>query len=66
MMIHFIRLKDVSLGEHAAFIPIKAEEFIKLHLKSKPDENPAEYRSRLRRCIAAALAGARCDCGEPI
>ena len=49
-----------------SFAPIGVEEYIKLHLKANPDENPGYLRKRLRECISAALAGARCHCGEPI
>jgi hypothetical protein len=48
------------------FVPITIEDYIKLHLKSNPNENPSHLRKRLRECVAAALAGARCHCGAPI
>jgi hypothetical protein len=49
-----------------AFVPIRVEEYVKLHVKNNPDENTAGLLKLLRICIADALAGARCHCGEPI
>jgi hypothetical protein len=49
-----------------AFAPISVKEYVKLHLKSNADEDPAAYLESLRRCVSDALAGARCHCGEPI
>jgi hypothetical protein len=48
------------------FVPIAVEDYIGLHLKSNPKEDPAALRKRLREYVAAALAGARCHCGAPI
>lgn len=48
------------------FVPIRMEEYVKLHLKANPGENAAEFASRLRQCVSDAKAGARCRCGEPI
>ena len=48
------------------FAPIGVEEYVKLHMKNNAEENPADLRKRLRRCVSDALAGARCHCGEPI
>ncbi len=48
------------------FTPISVKEYIKLHLKSNPKDNPAEMRQLLRACVERALDGARCHCGEPI
>lgn len=48
------------------FNPITVEKFIKLNVKSNPDQNPAALLKSLRTCIGHALAGARCHCGEPI
>jgi len=48
------------------FVPIGVENYLKLHLKNNPDEDPADLRRRLRACLEEALAGARCACGEPI
>jgi|SRR5947209_14683250 len=48
------------------FVPIPIEQYARLHLKANPDENAAEFLARLRRCVADAVAGARCQCGELI
>ena len=48
------------------FVPIGVEDFIRDHVKSNPDENPDNLRKMLQSCIKRALAGARCQCGEPI
>ena len=48
------------------FTPIRVEEYVKLHVKSNPEEKPADLLGSFRRCIGEALAGARCHCGEPI
>src|SRR5208283_817003 len=48
------------------FIPIGVKEYVKLHMKINPDENPADLLRRFRTGIGDALAGARCHCGEPI
>jgi hypothetical protein len=49
-----------------AFVPIKATEYVKKHIKINPRDNAAEFDKQLRRCIADALAGAVCHCGAPI
>jgi hypothetical protein len=48
------------------FVPIGVEAYAKMHVKRNPDENLDKFRARLRGCVADALAGARCHCGEPI
>jgi hypothetical protein len=48
------------------FVPIRMDEFIKLHRKSNPGERPDEFISLLRRSVADARRGARCHCGAPI
>lgn len=48
------------------FVPIGVKEYVKLHMKSNPDEDPADLLRRFRICIGDSLAGARCHCGEPI
>jgi hypothetical protein len=53
-------------GAKMGFVPIRVVDYIKLHVKSNPDENPVALRKRFRRCIADALGGARCHCGAPI
>jgi len=54
------------MREKMGFVPIGIEEYVKLHVKSNPDENPADLLRRFRVCVGEALAGARCQCGEPI
>jgi hypothetical protein len=49
-----------------SFVPISVEKYVTLHLASNPAEDPAQLRTSLRDCVAAALAGAHCRCGEPI
>ena len=48
------------------FVPIGVEEYVKLHMKSNPNEDRAALLETIRSCVSAALAGARCHCGEPI
>jgi len=48
------------------FVPIGIGEYVELHIKTNPDENPTELLARLRSCVSDALAGARCYCGAPI
>lgn len=48
------------------FVPIGISEYVELHVKANPDENPKELLARLRGCISDALAGTRCPCGAPI
>jgi hypothetical protein len=48
------------------FVPIGVSEYVKLHVKANPDENPTELLTRLRSCVLDALMGARCHCGAPV
>src|SRR5260370_26487135 len=48
------------------FVPIRMDEFIKLHRKSNPGERPDEFIRLLRLSVADARQGARCHCGAPI
>ena len=48
------------------FVPIRMDEFIKLHRKSNPGERPDEFITLLRSSVADARQGARCHCGAPI
>src|SRR5207244_5177616 len=48
------------------FVPIGVSEYVKLHVKANPDENPTELLTRLRSCVSDALMGARCHCGAPV
>jgi hypothetical protein len=49
-----------------SFVPISVENYVKLHVARNCGEDPAQLRASLRDCVAAALAGQRCRCGEPI
>ena len=49
-----------------AFIPIGIAEYVALHVRSNPDEDPVDLAARLRHAVDAARSGARCRCGEPI
>ena len=51
---------------HNGFRTDRNQEYVKLHVKANPDENPGELLARLRSCVSDALAGARCYCGAPI
>jgi len=48
------------------FVPIRIEEYLKLHLKANPGENATQFLSRLRQCVCDAVAGAQCQCGALI
>ena len=48
------------------FVPIGVKEYVKLHIKNNPGEDPSDLLRRFRTCIGDSLAGARCQCGEPI
>jgi hypothetical protein len=48
------------------FVPITIDAFVDLHVRSNPDEAPAAFKARLQDALEARLAGATCDCGEPI
>jgi len=48
------------------FVPIAVKDYVTLHVKANPDENAAEFLARLCHCVSDSLAGARCQCGEPI
>ena len=48
------------------FVPIRMDEFIKLHRKSNPGERPDEFIRLLRQSVADARQGARCHCGAHI
>jgi hypothetical protein len=61
------RLSNDREGNCAmGFVPIRMDEFIKLHRKSNPGERLDEFIILLRRSVADARQGARCYCGAPI
>ena len=61
-----MELAERNWRRKMGFVPIGVEEYVKLHMESNPDEDPATLLESIRRCVSAALAGARCHCGEPI
>ena len=54
------------MKRYMGFVPIGVREYVKLHVKANPDENPTDLLARLRGCVSDALAGARCHCGARI
>ena len=48
------------------FVPIRLEDYVRLHLESNPGGDGADLRARLRLALRAYAAGRRCQCGEPI
>ena len=48
------------------FVPIAVDAFVELHVKANPEEDPEDFRCRLRESLRAREAGVTCDCGEPI
>ena len=48
------------------FVPIRLEDYVRLHLKNNPGSKAAEVTPRLRATLQAHLAGQKCQCGEPI
>ena len=54
------------MRRHMGFVAIGIGEYVKLHVKANPEENPSELLARLRSCVSDALTGARCQCGAPI
>lgn len=49
-----------------AFVPIRLEEYVQLHLRRNPGVLAADITSRLQFVLAAHRAGQRCHCGAPI
>ena len=48
------------------FVPIEIDVYVDLHLRNNPGTDRRETVARLEEALAARLAGATCDCGEPI
>ena len=48
------------------FTPISISRYVKLHAKSNPDTDTKELSRQLHQLLDAKLAGALCECGEPI
>jgi len=48
------------------FVPIAIDTFVNLHVKTNPDEDPHDLKSRLTQALSDRQAGETCDCGEPI
>jgi len=59
-------LEEHTVKKYIGFVPIGVREYVKLHVKANPDENPTDLLARLRGCVSDALAGARCHCGARI
>jgi len=49
----------------SGFVPISIPDFVRLHCERYPKEK-VEIETQLRRALAAARAGERCSCGNPI
>jgi hypothetical protein len=48
------------------FVPIQLADYVRLHLRSNPEENAADVTARLQFALKAFKAGRRCHCGGPI
>lgn len=49
-----------------AFVPIRLDEYVQLHLKRNPGVVAADITARLQSALEAYKAGQRCYCGAPI
>ena len=49
-----------------AFASISIEKYIKIHLKSNPEENEKDLRKHLERALDAYQKGVKCACGNDI
>jgi len=49
-----------------SFVPIDIEDYVELHMRHNPGEDPGELRQRLCDALAAKKAGLTCECGNPI
>ena len=49
-----------------SFIPITIDEYLKIHLKSNPNENGKDFRALLEAALDAFNDGIKCDCGNDI
>jgi hypothetical protein len=48
------------------FIPIRLQDYVKLHLRANPGTNRDELIEQLRSAMDAHRKGLRCRCGAPI
>jgi hypothetical protein len=48
------------------FTPISVEAYMRRHLAMNPTDDRHALELQLRSALAAAAAGVRCPCGEPI
>lgn len=48
------------------FCPISLDDYIEKHLAGNPSVAREDLAERLRFALAAARAGQRCECGNPI
>jgi hypothetical protein len=51
---------------NGAFVPISIAKYLEIHAASNPGVDRADLAARLLEAVNAKLAGARCECGEPI
>ncbi len=49
-----------------AFVPIRLDKYVQLHLKKNPGAVAADITARLQSALDAYKAGRRCYCGAPI
>lgn len=49
-----------------AFVPIRLDEYVQLHLRNNPGVVAADITARLQFALDAHKAGQRCYCGAPI
>lgn len=49
-----------------SFVPISIDKYVKIHLKSNPNENEKDLRIRLKDALIAFKKGKKCHCGNDI
>lgn len=49
-----------------AFVPIRLDEYVQLHLRNNPGVGAADITKRLQFALHAHKTGQRCHCGAPI
>jgi hypothetical protein len=49
-----------------AFVPIRLDEYVQLHLRKNPGVIAADITARLQYALDAYKAGQGCHCGAPI
>jgi hypothetical protein len=48
------------------YSPIALDKYLALHMRANPATRRTEVEKQLQSAVAAARAGARCSCGDPI